>query len=89
MWLRRDPNAKITYQGTDGEKGAVMAWASDNQDVGRGEQEIIALKDGERMEVEIRFSEPFESTDSAYTTATALMGLSGALITLGMAAVLL
>ncbi len=66
-WTMMDPKAKITYRGTDGAVGSIMAWESDNPDVGKGEQEIKKIVDGERMDVEIRIREPFQSTDPAYT----------------------
>lgn len=65
-WANMDPNMKKEYMGTDGAAGFVSSWESDNKDVGRGEQEIIAIKDGERIDYELRFYEPFETTDQAY-----------------------
>ncbi len=67
-WAMIDPEVKISYRGTDGTVGAVMAWESESQEVGTGEQEITKLVEGERMEVEIRITKPFESTDPAYIT---------------------
>jgi hypothetical protein len=66
IWLLEDPNAKIEISGTDGEVGAIQAWDSSNDNVGAGEQEIIALSPG-KIEIEIRFKRPFEGTStSAY-----------------------
>ena len=59
---------KKTYSGTDGTVGFVSAWESDNKDVGIGEQEIKKITEGERIDFELRFFEPFESTDPAYMT---------------------
>jgi len=39
-WATMDPNIKKDYRGTDGTVGFVSAWESDNDDVGKGEQEI-------------------------------------------------
>jgi len=61
-----DPDMKKTYRGTDGTVGFVSAWESDNKDVGKGEQEIMKITEGERMDLELRFFEPFESTEPAY-----------------------
>ena len=66
VWLKMDPNAKKDYKGTDGTVGFVSAWSSDNKDLGKGEQEITGIKDGERIDYELRFIEPFESTEKAY-----------------------
>jgi len=67
-WATMDPNMKKTYRGTDGTVGFVSAWESDNSDVGNGEQEIIKITEGERIDFELRFMKSFESTESAYMT---------------------
>jgi hypothetical protein len=59
-WVMADPNMKKKFTGTDGSIGFVYAWDSDNKDVGKGEQEIIKLVEGERVDSEIRFIKPFE-----------------------------
>lgn len=65
-WASMDPDMERTYSGTDGTVGFVAGWSSDNPDVGIGEQEIISIKDGERIDFELRFKEPFEASDKAY-----------------------
>ena len=72
VWVMKDPNIKIVYKGTDGTIGASSAWESNDKNVGIGEQEIIKMKDGETMETEIRFKKPFEATNYARTTVTAI-----------------
>jgi len=67
-WASMDPNMKKTYNGTDGTVGFVTAWESENDDVGSGEQEIIKIEEGERIDFELRFKEPFESTSPAFMT---------------------
>jgi len=67
-WSEMDPDMKKSYQGIDGTPGFISAWDSKNQDVGKGEQEIINIVENERINYLIRFYEPFESTDSAYMT---------------------
>lgn len=67
-WASMDPNMKKTYSGTDGTVGFVSAWESENDDVGSGEQEIIKIQEGERIDFELRFIEPFESTSPAFMT---------------------
>ena len=65
-WAGLDPHMKKTFTGTDGTPGFISAWESDSSNVGVGEQEIKGVKDGERIDYEIRFKKPFESTASAY-----------------------
>ena len=65
-WASMDPNMKKEFRGTDGTVGFVSAWDSESDEVGKGEQEIIAIEEGERIDYELRFLEPFESTDQAY-----------------------
>jgi hypothetical protein len=72
VWATADPNMKKEYRGTDGEVGFVSAWDSEVDDVGKGEQEILKITDGERIDYELRFIEPFESKDMAYMTFEAV-----------------
>ncbi|GAB3658478.1 hypothetical protein GCM10028791_31450 [Echinicola sediminis] len=72
VWMQMDPNTKKTYSGTDGQVGAIATWNSTHSDVGRGEQEIIAVEENQRIDYELRFYEPFEATDQAYMTTEAL-----------------
>jgi len=65
-WAMLDPNMKKSFQGVDGTAGFISAWDSDNEEVGKGEQEIIRLTEGERIDFELRFLSPFESTSPAY-----------------------
>ena len=65
-WAMMDPDMKKTYRGTDATVGFVSAWESDKKDVGTGEQEIKKITEGERLDFELRFIKPFESTEAAY-----------------------
>jgi uncharacterized protein YndB with AHSA1/START domain len=65
-WASMDPDMRTSYRGTDGKVGFVSAWESDDKNVGKGEQEITGIIDGERIDYELRFIEPFESTSQAY-----------------------
>jgi len=67
-WNMMDPNSKRDFKGTDGTVGATYFWDSQNEDVGKGEQEITKITEGERIDMELRFKIPFESTDNAYMT---------------------
>jgi uncharacterized protein YndB with AHSA1/START domain len=72
VWGSMDPNMKTEFRGTDGTQGFVSAWDSDVKNVGKGEQEILKIVDGERVDYEIRFLKPFKSTSWAYITTTAI-----------------
>lgn len=72
VWAMTDPKMKKTYTGTDGTVGFVSAWDSQNKDVGKGEQEIKKITEGERIDFELRFIKPFESTEKAYMTTEAI-----------------
>ncbi len=67
-WAKMDPNMKKSYRGTDATVGFVSAWESEQDDVGTGEQEITGITDGERIDFELRFFVPFESTSPAFMT---------------------
>jgi uncharacterized protein YndB with AHSA1/START domain len=64
-WVMTDPNMKKEYLGTDGTVGFVYKWDSQNKNVGKGEQEIIGIKEGEKIDYEIRFIKPFEAVSNA------------------------
>jgi len=66
VWANKDPEMKKDFHGTDGTVGYVSTWDSKMKDVGKGEQEITKIADGERIDYELRFIEPFASTSSAY-----------------------
>src|SRR5665648_1132211 len=66
VWANKDPQMKKDYRGSDGTVGFVSAWDSKMKDVGKGEQETKKVTDGERIDYELRFIEPFASTSSAY-----------------------
>ena len=66
VWAKMDPNMKREFTGVDGTAGFISAWESDNPDVGKGEQEITKVDDGKRIDYQLRFLEPFESTSNAY-----------------------
>jgi len=73
IWASMDPNMKTVFKGTDGTVGFVSAWESDNnKNVGKGEQEILKIVDGERIDYDIRFLKPFKSTSWAYITTAAV-----------------
>lgn len=71
-WATMDPAMKKEYRGTDGTVGFVSAWDSEKGDVGKGEQEIKKIDEGNRVDFELRFIKPFESTAQAYMTTDAV-----------------
>lgn len=71
-WAQMDPNMKKDYKGEDGTVGFTSYWDSEADSVGKGEQEIKKITEGERVDFELRFKEPFESTDYAYMTTEAI-----------------
>lgn len=73
-WATMDPNMKKGSRGTDGQVGFVSTWDSEIEDVGKGEQEIKKITDGERIDFELRFIKPFEATEAAYMTTESVSG---------------
>lgn len=84
-WVRTDPGMKKEFRGVDGTPGFVYAWDSKNDNAGKGEEEIKSIKEGERIDVEVRFEKPFEGiaqtpiiTEDAGGGATKVtMGMTG------------
>ena len=71
-WAGMDPAMQKNYRGTDGTVGFVSAWKSEKKDVGSGEQEIKKIAEGKRLDYELRFKEPWESTSNAYLATDAV-----------------
>jgi len=72
VWSKIDPNMKVEFRGTDGTVGFISAWESLNKEAGKGEQEIKAINEGNRIDYELRFYEPMKSTDNAYMSFAAV-----------------
>jgi len=68
VWAKIDPGMKTEFRGEDATVGFVSAWDSQNPKAGKGEQKIVKMAAGERIDYEIHFIKPFESTDYAYMT---------------------
>ncbi|MCW3103338.1 MAG: GCN5-related N-acetyltransferase [Bacteroidetes bacterium] len=71
VWAMKDPAIRNEFRGTDGTVGFVNAWEG-NKNVGKGEQEIKKIVEGERMEFELRFEKPFKTTNDAYIVTEAV-----------------
>ncbi len=65
-WATMDAAMKKEFRGEDGTVGFVSAWDSQMKEVGKGEQEITKITDVERIDYELRYMKPFESTDYTY-----------------------
>lgn len=63
-WVMTDPDMEKTYKGTDGTVGFIYGW-NGNKQAGEGEQEIMNIIEGEKVDLEVRFVRPFEAV--AYT----------------------
>jgi hypothetical protein len=72
VWQTMDPSMKKEYKGTDGTVGFISAWDSQNENVGAGEQEIKKIDEGNRIDLELRFKKPYEDTNTAFMTTTAI-----------------
>jgi hypothetical protein len=70
-WVMEDPNLKKQYIGIDGTVGFIYKWNSDMKSVGQGEQEMIGITEGQRIDYEIRFIKPFEGVSGASLTTVA------------------
>ncbi len=68
IWAQKDPNMKMVYKGTDGTFGFAAAWRSNDDEVGTGQQEIIKMADGERIDLKLKFKVSFEAYDDFYFT---------------------
>lgn len=65
-WVMMDPNSKREYKGNDGTVGFVASWDSENKKVGKGEQEIKGIAEGDRIDLGLHFIRPFEGKAQAW-----------------------
>jgi effector-binding domain-containing protein len=65
-WSPLDPKMTSSITGTDGEAGVLYEWKG-NEDVGAGTQKITAIT-ADRIDYEVHFKEPFESTSPVFMT---------------------
>ena len=71
-WATRDPEMEKSYTGIDGEIGFISAWDSQHPEVGVGEQEIVGIKELERIDYELRFFKPFEAEEPAFMSTESI-----------------
>ncbi len=72
VWAKMDPAMKKQYIGVDANVGFISSWDSNDKNVGKGEQEIMKIDEGKRVDYELRFKVPFESTEQAFMSTTAI-----------------
>ncbi len=66
-WMKLDPNAKSTFEGPEGGKGAAMTWAGNNE-VGEGKMTIIESKPNELVRFRLEFYKPMAGVSEAEFT---------------------
>jgi len=66
-WMKLDPNAKSTFEGPEGGKGAAMSWAGNNE-VGEGKMTITESRANELVRLHLEFYKPMAGTSDAEFT---------------------
>jgi hypothetical protein len=64
-WANMDPDMKKEFRGTDGSVGFVSSWDSENKKVGKGEQTIKSIIEGQSIDFDLHFIKPFENRSTA------------------------
>lgn len=77
VWSSMDANMVKEYSGKDATVGFISKWESGIKEVGKGEQEIISISEKSKnsknkIELEIRFIEPFQSNYNAYLSTDSI-----------------
>lgn len=71
-WVLMDPEMKKEFRGEDGDVGFVYAW--DGEIAGKGEQKIVRIVEGERVDMTLHFIKPFESNATSAFITEAVSG---------------
>lgn len=66
-WKDIDPKASNTWEGQNGAIGSKHCWKG-NKEVGEGCQTLTALKENERVDMELQFMSPRNSTAASFIT---------------------
>lgn len=66
-WAKRDPQAKMTFEGPSAGIGAVFKWAGNNQ-VGQGIMSVIESRPSELVRFRLEFLKPMKATNTAEFT---------------------
>lgn len=56
-WLSRDPDMKVSFEGTEATVGSKMSWSSDVPEVGAGSQEITEIVEAEKIATALDFGD--------------------------------
>ena len=63
-WVKLDPAAKLSYDGSPAGPGAGFAWAG-NHKVGEGRMTVTESRPSELIRIKLEFLKPFEGTSTA------------------------
>ena len=66
-WMKLDPSAKATFEGSPSGVGASNSWAGGPK-VGEGRQTITESRANEHVRIKLEFKKPFEATSTAEFT---------------------
>ncbi|MEM7192107.1 MAG: SRPBCC family protein [Pseudomonadota bacterium] len=58
-WADLDPNAKITFEGAEAGKGAIMKWDGDDT-AGEGQMTLVESDPDKAVKIKVEFTRPFE-----------------------------
>ncbi len=70
-WAKLDPAMKKSSTGTDATVGFTTIWEG-NRKVGKGEQEIKKITEGQRMDFELRFEKPMKDVAQSFMTTDSI-----------------
>lgn len=68
-WAQQEPDMKKSFMGTDGTTGFVSSW--EGEKMGQGEQEIVKIEEGSRIDYALRFKKPMEDNATSYMATEA------------------
>ncbi len=66
-WVERDPNMKMTLDGTDGTVGTKHSWEG-NKEVGKGSETFTKIDEMSLIESHLHFLEPWEAESDAFVS---------------------
>lgn len=66
-WAKRDPQAKMSFEGPAAGEGAAFRWAG-NREVGEGAMTVTASRRNERVQFRLDFLKPMKATNTAEFT---------------------
>jgi uncharacterized protein YndB with AHSA1/START domain len=66
-WAKRDPQAKMTFEGPSAGNGAAFSW-SGNRGVGHGTMTVTESQPNERVQFRLDFLKPMKATNTAEFT---------------------